>query len=232
MLVFYLWEVFDIIHKCCRFSQCASSFRSIIQSSVHSFRVDLNLYSSLANYLPFQYYHLLWLPASPLRLRYPTIQLPRLSKSPSSCNTQPSFSLSSLSPRPPLLSFYLVATPPPQISEPAHQNGFSARSHWTQSHRRDILALRCCSCEEYVLYLPDSGLPSSNSWEIISYIKTGQQDALNPNIITNRICDLLTNVCAATAAGKSACLAAKAQIAALGTKDASTAAAWNAALGV
>lgn len=63
-------------------------------------------------------------------------------------------------------------------------------------------------------------------------VAKGQQDALNPNIITNRICDQLTNVCGATAAGKSACLAAKAQIAALGTKDASTAAAWNAALGV
>jgi hypothetical protein len=63
-------------------------------------------------------------------------------------------------------------------------------------------------------------------------IAQGQQDALNPNIITNQICDQLTNVCSATAAGKASCLAAKAQIAALGTKDASTAAAWNAALGV
>lgn len=63
-------------------------------------------------------------------------------------------------------------------------------------------------------------------------VAKGQQDALNPNIITNRICDQLTNVCGASAAGKSACLAAKTQIAALGTKDASTAAAWNAALGV
>lgn len=63
-------------------------------------------------------------------------------------------------------------------------------------------------------------------------VAEGQQDALNPNIITNRICDQLTNVCDATDAGKASCLAAKAQIAALGTKDASTAAAWNAALGV
>lgn len=62
-------------------------------------------------------------------------------------------------------------------------------------------------------------------------VAQGQQDALNPNIITNRICDQLTNVCAATAAGKTACLAAKAQIAALGTKDATTATAWNSALG-
>jgi hypothetical protein len=59
----------------------------------------------------------------------------------------------------------------------------------------------------------------------------GQQEALNPNIITNRICDQLTNVCEANAAAKSACLDAKANIAALGTRDKSTADAWNTALG-
>jgi hypothetical protein len=63
-------------------------------------------------------------------------------------------------------------------------------------------------------------------------VAKGQQDALNPNIITNRICDQLTNVCNATAAGKATCLSAKAMIASLGTKDASTATAWNSALGV
>lgn len=62
-------------------------------------------------------------------------------------------------------------------------------------------------------------------------VAQGQQDALNPSIITNRICDQLTNVCNANAAAKTQCLAAKTQIAALGTKDASTAAAWNKALG-
>jgi hypothetical protein len=62
-------------------------------------------------------------------------------------------------------------------------------------------------------------------------VNKGQEEALNPNIITNRICDQLTNVCNANAAAKSACQAAKAQIAALGTKDASTADAWNTALG-
>ncbi|OCK75527.1 hypothetical protein K432DRAFT_446651 [Lepidopterella palustris CBS 459.81] len=59
----------------------------------------------------------------------------------------------------------------------------------------------------------------------------GQQEALNPNIITNRICDQLTNVCEANAAAKTACTAAKAQISALGTRDKSTADAWNTALG-
>jgi len=65
-------------------------------------------------------------------------------------------------------------------------------------------------------------------------VAKGQQDALNPNIITNAICNNLINDCGVTkgSAGETACLAAKAQIAALGTKDASTATAWNTALGV
>ncbi|OBT98625.1 hypothetical protein VE01_03603 [Pseudogymnoascus verrucosus] len=62
-------------------------------------------------------------------------------------------------------------------------------------------------------------------------VALGQQEALNPNIITNRICDQLTNVCNAGASGKAACLDAKAQILALGTRDASTAAKWNSLLG-
>ncbi|KAH8890296.1 hypothetical protein GQ53DRAFT_766346 [Thozetella sp. PMI_491] len=63
-------------------------------------------------------------------------------------------------------------------------------------------------------------------------VAKGQQDALNPNIITNRVCDQLTNVCDANDAAKSLCLSAKAKVAALGTKDASTAAAFNSALGL
>lgn len=62
-------------------------------------------------------------------------------------------------------------------------------------------------------------------------VAEGQQDALNPNIITNRVCDQLTNVCDANDAAKALCEDAKAQVQALGTKDASTAAAFNAALG-
>jgi hypothetical protein len=62
-------------------------------------------------------------------------------------------------------------------------------------------------------------------------VNKGQEEALNPNIITNRICDQLTNVCNANDAAKTACTAAKAQISALGTKDATTADAWNTALG-
>jgi hypothetical protein len=62
-------------------------------------------------------------------------------------------------------------------------------------------------------------------------VNKGQQEALNPNIITNRICDQITNVCKANAAAKTACADAKAQILALGTRDSSTADAWNTALG-
>jgi hypothetical protein len=62
-------------------------------------------------------------------------------------------------------------------------------------------------------------------------VNKGQEEALNPNIITNRICDQLTNVCNANEAAKTACTAAKAQILALGTKDVTTADAWNTALG-
>lgn len=58
-----------------------------------------------------------------------------------------------------------------------------------------------------------------------------QQDALNPSIIMNRICDQLTNVCDANDAAVAACEAAQASTEALGTKDASTADAFNAALG-
>ncbi|KAI1208949.1 uncharacterized protein F4807DRAFT_104975 [Annulohypoxylon truncatum] len=87
-------------------------------------------------------------------------------------------------------------------------------------------------------------------------VAEGQQDALNPryvastsnvlsvfkrsvgltspaltSIIMNRICDQLTNVCDANDAAVSACEAAQASTEALGTKDATTADAFNAALG-
>ncbi|KUJ14014.1 uncharacterized protein LY89DRAFT_687300 [Mollisia scopiformis] len=65
-------------------------------------------------------------------------------------------------------------------------------------------------------------------------IAKGQEDALNPNIITNAICNQLINVCGVdkASAGETACLAAKADVAALTTKDQTTADAFNSALGV
>jgi len=59
-------------------------------------------------------------------------------------------------------------------------------------------------------------------------INKGQEEALNPAIIANKICDQLTNVCNANAAAKSACTAAQA---ALTGKDSATADAWNTQLG-
>jgi hypothetical protein len=62
-------------------------------------------------------------------------------------------------------------------------------------------------------------------------VNKGQEEALNPNIITNRIHDQLTNVCGANQAAKDATAAAQAQISALGTRDQTTADTWNTALG-
>jgi len=62
-------------------------------------------------------------------------------------------------------------------------------------------------------------------------VAQGQQDALNPNIITNRVCDQLTNVCGANAAAKALCKDAQAQISASGDKSADVATKFNSLLG-
>jgi hypothetical protein len=62
-------------------------------------------------------------------------------------------------------------------------------------------------------------------------VAQGQQDALNPNIITNRVCDQLVNVCDANQAAIDLCAQAQAQVEALGTRDQTTADAFNSALG-
>ncbi|KAK4243252.1 hypothetical protein C7999DRAFT_18381, partial [Corynascus novoguineensis] len=62
-------------------------------------------------------------------------------------------------------------------------------------------------------------------------IEANQQEALNPNIITNRVCDELTNICGANDAAKALCEDAKAQVEALGTRDATTADVFNGLLG-
>lgn len=89
-------------------------------------------------------------------------------------------------------------------------------------------------CSPAMVFLP--GLNGRKATEFTfqaadALVRTGQQEALNPNIITNRICDQLTNVCGANQAAKDACLAAKAQVAALGTRNLETANTFNAALG-
>lgn len=61
-------------------------------------------------------------------------------------------------------------------------------------------------------------------------VNQGQQEALNPDIIFNRICDQLINVCGAAADAVTACEAAQADL--LGAaRDETTANAWNEALG-
>ncbi|KAJ9603979.1 hypothetical protein H2200_011501 [Cladophialophora chaetospira] len=62
-------------------------------------------------------------------------------------------------------------------------------------------------------------------------VALGQQEALNPNIITNRICDQLINVCSANDAAHTLCKTVQAQVLALGTRDKSTADFWNTQLG-
>ncbi|CAG8950952.1 hypothetical protein HYFRA_00006349 [Hymenoscyphus fraxineus] len=65
-------------------------------------------------------------------------------------------------------------------------------------------------------------------------ISSKQTEAKDPNIITNRICDVLgqNGGCGASKEAVAACLEAKAKVKALGTKDQSAADAWNAALAV
>ncbi|KAF2851609.1 hypothetical protein T440DRAFT_352380, partial [Plenodomus tracheiphilus IPT5] len=59
----------------------------------------------------------------------------------------------------------------------------------------------------------------------------GQGEALNPNIITNALCNQLTNVCGANAAAVAVCEDAKAQVEAAGTRNKSTADLFNSAVG-
>ncbi|KIW72460.1 hypothetical protein PV04_00651 [Phialophora macrospora] len=59
----------------------------------------------------------------------------------------------------------------------------------------------------------------------------GQQEASNPNIITNRICDQLSTVCGANKEAVDLCRESQAKIRSLGTKDKSTADTWNTLMG-
>ncbi|KAI0513035.1 hypothetical protein F5B22DRAFT_284209 [Xylaria bambusicola] len=61
-------------------------------------------------------------------------------------------------------------------------------------------------------------------------VNKGQQEALNPAIIFNRICDQLGNVCGAADDAVAACEAAQADLGSA-AKDQTTADAWNTALG-
>jgi len=89
-----------------------------------------------------------------------------------------------------------------------------------------------CSPEmSFVLGRPGRRADEGTFLPVDALVAQGQQEALNPNIITNRICDQLTNVCEANQAAKDACRAAQDLVQGLGTKDATTAEAFNQALG-
>ena len=62
-------------------------------------------------------------------------------------------------------------------------------------------------------------------------VNKGQQEALNPAIIMNRIKDQLTNVCGANQAAKDAAVSALATVSATGKRDVSAADQWNTLLG-
>jgi len=89
----------------------------------------------------------------------------------------------------------------------------------------------CSPAISFVLGRPGRKADEGTFLPVDALVAKGQQDALNPNIITNRVCDQLGNVCNANQAAKDACDAAQALVAGLGTKDASTAEAFNKALG-
>lgn len=89
----------------------------------------------------------------------------------------------------------------------------------------------CTPTMDFVFGRPGRKPDEATFLPVDDLVAQGQQDALNPNIITNRICDQLTNVCDANDAAKEACANAQAFVESLGTRDATTAAAFNAALG-
>ncbi|TVY85110.1 hypothetical protein LSUE1_G000441 [Lachnellula suecica] len=89
----------------------------------------------------------------------------------------------------------------------------------------------CTPTMKFELGLDGRAATAGTFQAIDPQVNKGQEEALNPAIITNRIHDQLTNVCGANQAAKDAAAAAQTQIVALGTRDATTADAWNTALG-
>ncbi|EPS38143.1 hypothetical protein H072_8163 [Dactylellina haptotyla CBS 200.50] len=85
----------------------------------------------------------------------------------------------------------------------------------------------CDPSMDFVAGRPGRKPDESTFLPIDPLTKQGQQEALNPNIITNRICDQLTNVCQSNQAAKDRCRSCQSQIQALGTRDQTTADAWN-----
>lgn len=89
----------------------------------------------------------------------------------------------------------------------------------------------CNPTIDFVLGRPGRKADEGTFLPTDAVVAQGQQEALNPNIITNRVCDQLGNVCDANDAAKALCEQAQALVQGLGTKDATTADAFNKALG-
>ena len=89
----------------------------------------------------------------------------------------------------------------------------------------------CNPTIDFVLGRPGRDADEGTFLPVDDLVAEGQQEALNPNIITNRVCDQLGNVCDANDAAKALCEQAQALVQGLGTKDQTTADAFNQALG-
>ncbi|TGJ78703.1 hypothetical protein E0Z10_g10061 [Xylaria hypoxylon] len=111
----------------------------------------------------------------------------------------------------------------------------AASIHKPRQNNNDLAAAdfgQCSPAMDFQLGRPGRKADEGTFLPTDPVVAEGQQDALNPSIIMNRICDQLTNVCDANDAAVAACEAAQASTEALGTKDATTADAFNSALGL
>ncbi len=127
-----------------------------------------------------------------------------------------------------------TATPAATAAPAAGNNDNNAGGAANNSQTSTIAGLDFGTCVPTIKFVGGLGGRPATEFTFQSLdpiIAANQQEALNPNIITNRICDELTNICAANQAAKDACRAAQAQIQALGTRNAATAETWNEALG-
>ncbi|KAL8417867.1 hypothetical protein RB594_001475 [Gaeumannomyces avenae] len=86
----------------------------------------------------------------------------------------------------------------------------------------------CVPTIEFALGRPGRKADQGTFLPVDPAILKGQSDALNPSIIMNRVCDQLNSrTCNANKAAIDKCLAAKKQVEAAGTKDATTATLFN-----
>ncbi|KAL2268437.1 hypothetical protein VTJ83DRAFT_3283 [Remersonia thermophila] len=120
------------------------------------------------------------------------------------------------------------------IVAPTGNAGDNNRNNNGGAVTSSIAGLDFGSCDPTIKFVGGLGNRPATEFTFQSrepQIASKQQEALNPNIITNRICDDLTNICGANQAAKDRCRAAQAEIQALGTRNADTARRWNELLG-